>query len=363
MLVDTGSSQEYSFNGGRYDLFSARIPGATTRWLHPKEHGTPPSLGRAIREPHLSPDGRFVAFYANRADLPPDERLAIGWYQNPHVHLGIWLKDLERGTVSQLTRGENGWYKVAWSPGGELLCATYLTRLQAADPTTPCDLFVLGARARTRLRVATLPDQPFALNWTRNGRSILIQTRDGLYAVSRWGGKLTRLVSAPVFRSDVALSPDGRQAAYVEGDRLRLVSTTPGAAGRIAALREPPGTPREVEEWCAVVWSRDGRRVAAAVVSRDNYLSTTRTVFHVVDAASGADRTIGAMDGETATDQTPSLWWSRNGQWLIVRYFPVMSHAVDALATVQVSSGRLVVLSAPKRPTHGMGWLEREPGR
>jgi hypothetical protein len=187
-LADTGTFDDYSWNDGRYDLLEAKIPGATTRLLKPKARDTPPSLGRAIREPHLSPDGRHVAFFANRADLAPEERMAIGWYQNPHGHLDIWLKDLERGTVSQLTRGENGWYKIAWSPSGGLLCATYHRRLQAADATTPCDLFVFGAKARTQLRVATLPDEPFALNWTRNGRSILIQTRDGLYAVSRWGG-------------------------------------------------------------------------------------------------------------------------------------------------------------------------------
>jgi hypothetical protein len=69
------------------------------------------------------------------------------------------------------------------------------------------------------------------------------------------------------------------------------------------------------------------------------------------------------MDGEADTDQSPVLWWSRNGQWLIARYYPDMSHVWEGLAAVEVSSGRVVVLAAPQRRMHGLDWLEREPGR
>lgn len=364
MLVDTGSFQEYSLNDGRYDLFSARIPGATTRLLPPTGRETPSSLGRAIREPQFSPDGRYVAFYANRADLPAGERLAIGWYQNPHGLLDIWLKDLERGTVSQLTQGENGWYNLAWAPAGERLCATYLRRTQPADSPMPCDLVVIGARTRTQRRVATLPDWPLALSWTRDGRAILVQTRDGLYTVPQGGGKLERLVSAPVFRSDLALSPDGRQVAYVEGHRLRLVGTKPRTPGREVILRGPRPSSGEIQDWCAVAWSSDGRRAAVADVAHDNRLGTVRTVFHVVDAASGADHPLGPVALEAAANRSPPcLWWSRNGQWLIVRYYQTMYEGRDWLGAIRVSDGRMVVLAAPSGRTHGLDWHECRPGR
>ncbi len=109
--------------------------------------------------------------------------------------------------------------------------------------------------------------------------------------------------------TDYALSKDGRQALVTLDGMMSLVDTGSGA------VRHLPGS-----GWIAPGFSPDGTRVAAV---RDDDL-------HVIDVASGTDRTATSGGTETVThglaefaaeeelDRLDGFWWSPDGSRLVV---------------------------------------------
>src|ERR1041385_2675609 len=74
---------------------------------------------KTVARPHISPDGRFVAYDVTEAD----------WKNNAYV-AHLWLADTQSGRAFQLTRGKKSSGSAQWSPDGRWLA--FLTEREAS---------------------------------------------------------------------------------------------------------------------------------------------------------------------------------------------------------------------------------------
>ncbi len=152
--------------------------------------GTEPS------SPRWSPDGSRLAYVAG------DE----------HGRRQIWVRWMESGESTPLTRLEEGPGDVAWSPDGSMLA---FTAFVPADPEP----------------FATTLAPPEGADWAPKAKVIdrLIYRRDGggyteagntqLFAVPAEGGTPRRLTDGPYDHGDPAWTPDGRHLLVVSNRR------------------------------------------------------------------------------------------------------------------------------------------------
>lgn len=83
----------------------------------PVQEGTPPTVDALLNiarvgwSTAISPDGRFVAYVINKPDFHRD------------VYLNdIFIAERATGKTFQLTKGEDNFYELQWSPNGKWLC-------------------------------------------------------------------------------------------------------------------------------------------------------------------------------------------------------------------------------------------------
>jgi dipeptidyl aminopeptidase/acylaminoacyl peptidase len=102
-------------------FLAASLPAQTTKHT--------PSLDeslrlKAITGPHISPDGRFIAYRLRETD----------WKENAYVRQ-IWLINVATGENFQLTRGKKSVDSLEWSPDGRWLA--FVTEREPAAITPP----------------------------------------------------------------------------------------------------------------------------------------------------------------------------------------------------------------------------------
>jgi WD40-like Beta Propeller Repeat len=155
---------------------------------------------------HLSPDGKWLTF----------EKEVSGTRE-------IWLRDLEKGTLSRLTLGDG---PLAWSSDGRFI-------VQKRDKSTGWDLWVASPQDRSPLPI--------------------VQSRAD--------------------EQDAHFSPDGRWVAYTSNESGReeiVVLPYPKPGGKYQISAGGGNSPR---------WRRDGREIF--------YVSPTKSLMAVSVASSG----------------------------------------------------------------------------
>jgi Tol biopolymer transport system component len=154
------------------------------------------------------------------------------------------------------------------------------------------------------------------VDWSPDGRSIAFQGRNGIYVMSRTGGKARRILRGARF-SLPAWAPDGRQLAVVEElpDLSEAIDVVK-ANGRGLHRLLPPYVQRSDPSWSFVAasetepsWSPDGRQIV--VQAGDGRIVA-------VDIASAHRRTIAEGGYEPSWSPSGRLiaFQSNSGLWV-----------------------------------------------
>jgi Tol biopolymer transport system component len=222
-------------------------------WTLPVGGGDAVALTNAVADtaadvsPSFSPDGRLIAFHAERPG---------GW--------GLFVVPAEGGPVERLTRGAEFWTEpagAAWSPDGRRLAFVRDREVRILDVET---------QESAALEIVDLPAPaaPAAPTWTPDGSRIAFASGGALWWVAESGGSpepLAKRGGVPGF------SPDGRMLAYVSRDedgraQLWVRNLDGGEARRLTQHEDLTGQPRWTPDGTALLYAADGgiHRVAVA---------------------------------------------------------------------------------------------------
>jgi Tol biopolymer transport system component len=205
LRVTDASSPDWSPDGRR--LLAASSKGVVLMGAdgsHARAVTSPPRVGEQILDPSFAPDGRHFVYERI------DERGG-----------SLWRATISGGTQRRLGFGSSP----RWSPDGRTIA---YSRSSASGDR------VLLMDARTGRRVRRLPEGTRALDWSPDGRRLVLAPRccAGVWIVRADGKGVPRglvIKSGPTFVQDAAWSPDGRRialAGYQRDERQGSVWTT-----------------------------------------------------------------------------------------------------------------------------------------
>lgn len=193
-----------------------------------------PAVSTGPLDPAWSGDGRWIAF-SMRGD--------------------IWKLPAAGGEAVALTQGPRYHFEPAWSPDGKQLALT-------VDVDGNLDIGIVSADGGEVRRITTDPGVDVEPTWSPDGRSIYFVSGRGergergfhIFRHDLASGKDEQVVSG----IQPAISPDGKQLAYVDRVRGKLGS------GGLWVKPLPDGEPRlvqyeETEYRMKPAWTPDGR--------------------------------------------------------------------------------------------------------
>jgi Tol biopolymer transport system component/DNA-binding winged helix-turn-helix (wHTH) protein len=149
------------------------------------------------RQPHLSPDGREVAFVSTRSGSSE-----------------IWKSNADGSNLVQLTSlGGPHTSQPRWSPDGESL--VYVSR-----PEGQADLYVINASATPPRRLTSHPLDEMAPSWSADGEWIYFGSRRSgrweIWKIPAGGGEAQQVTTDGGYAALEA--PDGSSIYYVKSD-------------------------------------------------------------------------------------------------------------------------------------------------
>ena len=254
-------------------------------------------IARSVKlaDPHISPDGRLVAYVETRADLESNE-----------FRSEIMVADIATKTVRPITRTRHHAGSPRWSPDGTRLAFT------APDADKTLQVYVLPMAGGEALQLTKGKDSISQFAWSPDGKSIA-------YAVSEptpeLKGEDKFRTGFKVGNDDVTVSEAVRPthlwltAADGAGEPKRL---TKGDWSLPSSL--PPGPPSS-----PVVWTRDSKSLIYVEQKTPSTGDQPYSRVMVLDVASGKTR---AVTGETLLEGYPQLspdgrtiayWRNRDG--------------------------------------------------
>jgi Tol biopolymer transport system component len=210
----------------------------------------------------------------------------------------IFTLELATGRVRQLS-GDPRWTeeRPRWSPDGScIVFASNRAHYEGESPesgTPDLDLWLVNADGSRRRRLTTAPANETDPSWAPDGQSIVFssdgESRGDLYRVWLADGRVERLTRHFVGRAIMpAVSPDGRKVAFA-AQTLRIgafwdfqVHLLDVASGKAEPLGSSAGA-------CWPNWSRDGRKLANVLLSRDK-----PSILEQREVATGKVRQFGA---------------------------------------------------------------------
>jgi serine/threonine-protein kinase len=220
----------------------------------------------------VSPLGAQVRAYRTIA-LSPDGRHAAVTIEDPNP--GVWIYDLERGSLTQLTSPEFvAAYWPVWSPDGRAVAFA-----ATGKPGQMGGVFQMDARgvgAAQRLLETERVSRPLA--WTLAGIVLQVPDKEGATDLAlltlQPKPQLNPLVAEPGFDAGGLVSPDGKwiahQSSGSRGDEV-FVRPFPNVNDDRITVSTAGGF--------APFWSRDGREL---------FYLDTQDVLHVVNVTPGS---------------------------------------------------------------------------
>jgi len=296
----------------------------------------------SVSDPVWSADGRRVTFVVNQPDTAEDSN-----------NLDVWLADLARGEVFQLTRHPKNDLSPTFSPGGDTV-AFVGTRATGDDAKSAIYLMSLHGGDPWPLR--SFDESIGEVAWSPDGRWIAYVKQDTLPRAVRdlrkkkWGGVVEderlqhprlwvvgtapgsepRALSAGTdFIWWVRWSPDSKSLAYITSPTGK---PDDGNAQDIAVASVSGGEPRRLGViGTAFVWSPDSRWIALATgAKRDSWVQ--KTDVWVAPAGGGT-----AMNVTASLDEDASLpCWGANSDTL---FFHVAQGVDTRVASVPRAGG------------------------
>lgn len=362
VLVDP---DEYSPNGGRYDLFLQTVPGEKTSRLTDHQGNPKRKLGGAIGKPLFSNDGKRLVFLADFTASSKDKGLVwTGVSPNANALLNVWEVGVDTRKVSPITKGDFGWRLFGWSPDDGYVCAAYQSRLAGLDQDSPIpeDLYVWDMHTGKGRKLVRVSDAIRDAFWSHDGKNIHYQSwaNTNLFSVPRQGGKPRILLQGKEGRYGYAFSPDGKRVAYVDTNTVYIAEANGGKPEPVIKMARNEQSPYSP----VPRWSGDGGRLAIATYEPPDNASVS-TKLHVYDLSKRMESVVAAFP-RFVSDPI----WSKDGQWLLVKIVKTGNTVTpdpktgwhtfhrDGLLAVAVSDGRAVTLLEPNGETNGLDWFE-----
>lgn len=292
---------------------------AVTLTLTPEDYATMPQ----VSAPHLSPDGKRVAYVLTKADL-----------NRSMYDADVWMIDADGANQRQLTRSEANENAPRWSPDGKALAflsdrAGGRYAIFLIDPN--------GGEAR-QLTTENAPVREY--EWSPDGKSIAFLRTDSptpeeerrtrerddarvvgenkhhvhLHVIDVESGAVRRLTSGPFSIFSFSWSPDSASIAFDRAPGVTLddyyrtdIYVVSVANAEMRPLVVRTGIDRQPR------WSPDGKSVAF-VSGAGIHDWLIEHVLHVVDAAGGKPRVIGTAYGRIPdeiiwTGDSRALWF------------------------------------------------------
>jgi len=228
------------------------------------------AFGREL-QPYVSPDGKKIAFV---------------WDSGGPV-FDIYVKDVQSGEISRITKSPYSSLHPAWSPDGRVLAFLRLSHLMS-DVYADADVILHNldngsekVLASVTVELGRWAGESTPLNgnpgpvWTPDGKALIVTDyeRDGgnsaLFRIPADGGARRVLIASPVSTRDFLprLSPDGQKLAFV-----RYRSHGSGEMF-VADLRGGPATQMTFDNRTisGLAWTRDGGHIVFASNRRGSF--------------------------------------------------------------------------------------------
>lgn len=332
-----------------------------------------------VSDPHLSPDGAWVAYAVRTSDLEKDERV---------THL--WMTSWDGKQTLQLTNSKEGEHTPRWSPDGKWL-AFLSSRLSAKDSEDgPDQLWLLdrlGGEAKvitqfkgdvidadwspdgTRLALIVADEDPAKpgkddkdktpppividrFYFKEDETGYLSALRQHLYLFDLATRKAELLTSGVFDEALPAWSPDGTQIAFVskrgtEPDRsnefgLYAITPQPGSTPRLLTKFE--GEAGDSSWMSGPVWRPDGKEIAFITAGDPKLIYYSLHKLAIVPATGGEHRIVtGDFDRDVVQPR-----WSADGKSI---YALVEDDRNQHLSKVTVASGKVERVLDGRRET------------
>jgi eukaryotic-like serine/threonine-protein kinase len=186
--------------------------------------------------------------------LSPDaKKLALIKREPSSEHADLWIKDLERKTMTRITFNEPSLIDAAFSPDSTRVAFSRADVAAGAVSIEP----VAGGPEQ---KLAVPGEGAFVEGWTPDGKYVVAsnqdpKTRNDLYLLPVDGGKPIPLLTHDYDEFQGRVSPNGKWLLYLSdetGSAELYVTGLPNASGKWQVSRGGANWAR---------WSRDGKRL------------------------------------------------------------------------------------------------------
>jgi len=312
-VVYSAGEPNYEADQPQSDLWRARWDGSGKRALT----RTPDA---DEYQPKFSPDGRWIAFLADRGGEDAETQL--------------WAMPADGGEAEALTSFPGGVEDFDWSPDSERLAVI------ADDAERP-----EGAEEPKQPEPIVIDRYYFKEDY----RGWVNDQRHHLYLFDLATRKSTQLTSGAHDEDMPAFSPDGKRIAFVtkrgpEADRglnwdVYVIDARAGAEDRQVTTFEGADNDTSLES--PLAWSPDSRRIAYVQQAEDKWIYYAPWSLAVVDVDSGkVTRPLGTDGFHTKPTFTP------DGKALLVL---IEESRVTHLSRVDLDSGAVTPLTSGRR--------------
>lgn len=229
---------------------------------------SPPGEAKSSTGGRLSPDGTRVAFLVNTELSRPLNKM-----NDPWSFQVIIQKLHEDKPAKTIDASSHDIPIVCWSPDGKKLA---VSKMIAREPDVAFENLSFDVETG-HSEAIPLPDQTRVLDWSRDGKTFLVQECDVTKKKSRLGlaapndkevKTLCDLRDHPWFRANGKFSPDGKRVLFLDADPEDKDAFKWGTSNKpylldVATkkrelLQEFPENARSM----GISWSPDGKRIA-----------------------------------------------------------------------------------------------------
>jgi dipeptidyl aminopeptidase/acylaminoacyl peptidase len=265
--------------------------------------------GKRDHSPRWSPDGKYLAFVSNRNDKNQ-----------------LFIAPLDGGEARQITKSKHGMAQPAWSPDGKRIA--YVQRT--------------GEYKEPKERKGAEKNAPRVirdLRYRLDGVGFFDNRRFHVFTVDVESGKETQITSGDWNDDSPSWSPDGKSIAFVS-DRERErwqrlwradVWTVPSKGGRARKITRSLGASAQPR------FSPDGRSIAYVGHEHGEAGSAKNSHLFVSPAEGGrAPRSLSAPLDRTAGAAGAAFAWSRDGRSVL---FLAVDHGAVSLYRAGAANG------------------------
>lgn len=318
---------------------------------------------RSVSDPHISPDGQWVAYTVSSVDSVKDRNVSHIWmtsWDGTHTiqatssresessprwspdgrylsfvssrggmdDAQLWLMNRLGGEAELVSHVKGGVSDYAWSPDGKRLV------LVVTDPDSASD--------------STSPPKPIVVDryhFKDDNSGYLTDRRDHLYLFDLSTRKLEQLTSGAYDDESPVWSPDGGRLAFVSARGPDPDRT--GNSDIFVIDARPGSTPMKLTTFDGpddgdISWSPDGKVIAYIQGSAPRYSAYNMRHLAVVPADGGTPRVLSA-----ALDRSiSSPLWGADGSAI---YFVVADDRIRYLARIPAGGGRVERVVEGKR--------------